>query len=212
MRKYLLVLSLLALLMLVTGTSVLAQGTVPPPPPPPPPAPVGAAGGTFTNGPASVTFPANSVPNGSMLTISQVNQSQLPGTGGFRLGSVVYQFSMTGPDGKPITTFSPPIQVCFTLSAAEIAALGGVTNQGNLAIQWFNSATGKWETQTTTQTTGTNQFCTTVSHFSIYGLFVQPDAPAAAKTEDLNLAGMAPWALALGAVLVLGLVLALRKK
>jgi len=153
------------------------------------------------------------VPNGSSVTIGQANLNSLPPTGGFRAGNLVFSIQVTGPDGKPITTFSSPIQICFTLSAGDVAAAGGLP----VVIQWFNSATGKWESQTTTSTAGpgTNTtVCTSVSHLSIYGVFFQSASPApvAASSDSRDLGAILPFALGLAGVIALGAIWMRRPK
>ncbi|MBI3914800.1 MAG: hypothetical protein HY327_11535 [Chloroflexi bacterium] len=203
---------LVALLMLATGNTAWAQGggTVPPPPPPVT-GPVGTGGGTTTLGDATVTVPAGAVPNGSTISVGKPNPNSLPDKGGFRIpGGNLLAISVIGPDGKPITSgFNPKIKICFTLPAAVVQQVGGA---GMVTIDWFNSQTGKFEPQPTTQTPGTNQFCTEVDHLSIYGLFFYPDASEAlANTESADLSFLLPLGAGLLGLIGVGAVLKRRK-
>ncbi len=207
----------IVLFLLASASPALAappqQGTVPPPPPPVTGG-LGSAGGSFSSpgGDATITFPPGLAPNGSTVLVGRPNLNSLP-TGSFRVGGDGdhrVSVQVFGPDGKPITSFSQNIQICFNLTAAEVAAAGGA---GNITIDWFNSATGKWEKQTTTAGALPNQFCISVNHLSIFGVFIKPAEaePMAVKTEDFDLGAVLPWVFGFGAVLI-GAVLVLRKK
>lgn len=211
---------LFVLLVLSAGGTVWAapdaQGTVPPPPPPPPTTGgIGAAGGTLTSpgGDSTITIPGGVVPDNSTYSVYRPRMNSLP-TGTFTIrgdGDHIVSVIVTGPDGKSITSFSTNITICFNLSAAEVAAAGG---PGNVTIQWFNSTTGKWETLTTTQTPGTNQFCVSVNHLSIYGIFAKPasSAPIAENFDSSNLGAILPLALGLAGVIALGAIWMRRPK
>ncbi|MBI3914801.1 MAG: hypothetical protein HY327_11540 [Chloroflexi bacterium] len=207
---------LVAVLMLASGNSVWAAppgqgGTVPPPGSGT--GPVGT-GGVTIGGPAnsSVTFPPNSgVPNGSTLTIFPITGGSIPATGGFRgPGGHVVGITLLGPNGLPITQFSTNITICFTLTAAEVATAGGA---GNVKLEWFNSATGKWEAQTTTALPG-NQFCISVNHLSIFGVFtnVAETQAESAVTESSNWTSLLPLAFGIAGALALGFAWTRRPK
>jgi hypothetical protein len=192
------------LLTLATGTAVWAapgaQGTVSGAQG----GPIGSAGGTVPAGNVTVTVPAGVVPDGTRLSVFPASPGTPPQTGGFLVGGSVVQITMTGPSDRAYTQFATPVTICFTLDPGQIAASGGATG---VKIQWYNTATGKWEDQATQQTPGTNQFCTSVNHLSIFGVFTAASAPVvAAQVEGPNLGGLTPWALVLGSAIVLGIL------
>jgi hypothetical protein len=60
---------------------------------------------------------------GTQVACSKPNLNGLP-NGTFRLGGVGDKydaFAFTDPNGNPITSFNPPITVCFNLSVADLA-------------------------------------------------------------------------------------------
>ena len=114
----------------------------------------------ITDGSASV--PAGDLPNGSRWTAYRPDETGLP-RGSFalrgdgdRLMAVVVQDQNT----NPVYSFASPVQVCFTLSAAEVQAAGGAQN---LTMQEWNGS--GWVDVTLTATPGTTTFCTSVTSF-----------------------------------------------
>ena len=72
---------------------------------------------------ATVTVPAGAVPNGTKIVCSKPNLNGLP-NGTFRLGGLgdrYVSFAFTDANGNPITSFNPPVTVCFDLSLSDIA-------------------------------------------------------------------------------------------
>ena len=120
-----------------------------------------AAGGTAgcPGGDATATIPSGSVPSGTKVTCSKPNLNGLP-NGTFRLGGVGDRYdalSFTDANGNPITSFNPPVTVCFNLTDADLANV----NPYFYIDQWIN---GQWARVPFNWVAGTpNKVCTTVS-------------------------------------------------
>ncbi len=83
---------------------------------------VGASGGTFRFGPVKVVIPAGLLSEDSYLVIKELDLEE---EGNFKLGDRIFDIKIYAPDGKPITSFNPPLKVCIKPTNAELQSAGG---------------------------------------------------------------------------------------
>jgi len=82
-------------------------------------------------------------------------------------------------------TFSPAIDLTFTLSEEEWAAAieKAGENAGNFVVKWYNPLTGVWEDVPTTVDAVHRTVTASISHFSTYGLFADPSVATQVTQE-----------------------------
>jgi hypothetical protein len=124
--------------------------------------PIGNPGDSMNTNDGFANIPPGDLPDGSRWGAYRPDLDSLP-RGSFTLrgdGDHLIAVVVQDPNTNPVYSFNSPVQVCFTLSAAEVQAAGGAQN---LSIQqWIGSA---WVTVPLTITPGTNNFCTSVTQF-----------------------------------------------
>jgi LPXTG-site transpeptidase (sortase) family protein len=84
-----------------------------------------------------ITVFANTVSDASSMLIQEKAGGQ------FQLGDRVFDVTIIGPDGRAISTFDPPIEVCLRPTNAQLKATGW--HYGNLTL-FHSHAGGPWET------------------------------------------------------------------
>jgi hypothetical protein len=119
----------------------------------------GATGGDF-NSPgveATVTFGPGVLTDGTKITIGRPYPNGLPKPS-FKVvgdGDHLIGLELTDANGKPITSVTGNVTICFNLSASEIA-----NAYPALTMQMWDG--GKWVTLNATLNTSTGKFCATV--------------------------------------------------
>mgnify|MGYP001558311490 CR=1 FL=1 len=128
---------------------------------------VGASGGTFNLSPWQLIIPANLLANGSTLTLNFFFGSVPNAPNGLRLFARVMNAQIFNSAGTEIKSFTPPLQICFTYTDADLQSVGG--DAKNFVI--LTSSDGKtWEELVTTVDTANKKVCASVTHFSLFEL------------------------------------------
>jgi PKD repeat protein len=100
------------------------------------------------------------------ITITRVPGSEVP----FTPPGAPYSFAGYAYDIEPSgANFDPYITLSITVPEQEWAALKG----GDLSIKWYNKATGQWEDLPTTVNANSRTVSATITHTTIFALFVQ---------------------------------------
>ncbi|MBX6351547.1 MAG: S-layer homology domain-containing protein, partial [Clostridia bacterium] len=125
-------------------------------PPAPPGAPAAGEGGAVRNvigsqggrvssvdGGLTVSFPAGSVGPGTTVTIvsQPAGSAPAPGPGMLLLGDRVYAVTVTGADGRPVTSFEPPLELAFALDAGFPPPGAGPPDVG---VVYYDPSLGVW--------------------------------------------------------------------
>jgi LPXTG-site transpeptidase (sortase) family protein len=145
---------------------------------------VGSAGGTFeVNGGAVITIAPGTIPDGSCLTVN-LTAFPPPVNDIWALGGVV-DVTIVGPDGSPITSFNPPLELCMPYTAGDVAKVGG--NPSNLKMGYAQNLGDPWLLMSTTVNTTDMMACIKISHLTIFGLF-EPLLPQTGFTPGVQTA------------------------
>ena len=141
--------------------------------------PVGSAGGVVQSENFTITVPPAVVPDGSVITIVPLDPVDmvLPPVGeGLKSLAHFFELTIKGPDGSAITNFATPLQICMTYTIADLLMAGG--NPWNLIIGTVPTGGTTWQLLPLTSVDYFSmRVCTTVTHLSLFGLFV-PNLPA----------------------------------
>ena len=86
-----------------------------------------------------------------------------------------------GPAGA---TFSPSIRLAFELTEAQWNAAMAEADQNPdyLVVKWYNAEAGVWENVPTTVNPQTRTITASITHFSIFALFADTEAPSVVVT------------------------------
>ncbi|MBR1368846.1 hypothetical protein RJ53_04695 [Methanocalculus chunghsingensis] len=86
-----------------------------------------------------------------------------------------------GPAGA---TFSPSIRLAFELTEAQWNAAMAEADQNPdfLVVKWYNAEAGVWENVPTTVNPETRTITASITHFSIFALFADTEAPSVIVT------------------------------
>ena len=85
-----------------------------------------------------------------------------------------YDITVTGPDGKPVTLFTPPLKLIVSFTSDDVAKAGGDANR--LYILYYDTPSGIWTTKDLSDRsvdTAKQQVSVSVPHFTTYALFFQ---------------------------------------
>jgi LPXTG-motif cell wall-anchored protein len=126
---------------------------------------VGAGGGTFTFFPWQVIIPANLLPNGSTLQLEFFFGAVPNFPDGLRLFARVATARIFNNAGVEIKSFTPPLQVCYLFSDAELQSVG---NDAKNFLILMSSDNKPWEELMTTPDLANKRVCANVSHFSLF--------------------------------------------
>ena len=137
----------------------------------------GPDGGAFKINSVIVNIPKSTIPNGSSLTMKRLTRENKDAAG-FTLGDEIYDITIIGSDGRPITSFSPPIQLCIKPSSAQLKKAGNF--YGNLNV-FSSNGSGSWYAVPNPYEQD-GFVCVDINHFSLY----------AVAAGDLPATGFAP--------------------
>jgi len=133
-------------------------------------------GGTATNGPWSLKVPATAAPTGSCVVVTPRDAGSEPaiGAGVKSLGHFA-SGTVAGPDGTPLSSFNPPLTICYQYTDADLAATG--YNPVDLTFGTEDDG-GNWQMLTTSAYPSTKTVCSQVSHLSYFELFMPTTLPS----------------------------------
>ncbi|MDO9538755.1 MAG: ice-binding family protein, partial [Methanocalculus sp.] len=115
------------------------------------------------------------------ITIEDVSRADLPAVpNGANFSFTGYAVDCT-PDGA---TFAPPIRLVFTFTQTQWNTLMWQADQNPdlLVVKWYNEDTRIWENIPTKWNYNERTVTATISHFSVFALFVDTDAPGVVTT------------------------------
>lgn len=153
---------------------------IPGPGPTPAPACSGSqttlTGGSSTDGPWTLTVPATSAPVGSCVaaTVRDPGTEPVIGTGVKSLGHFS-EGTVVSPDGTNLTSFNPPLTMCYHYTDADLAASG--YNPINITLGTEDDGV-HWQMLATNADPATKTLCAKVSHLSYFELFLPAKLPA----------------------------------
>ena len=127
----------------------------------------------------------------SEITIADLESDEVPATPSGAIFSFLGYAVECSPAGA---TFSPAIDLTFTLTAEEWAEMmekvGGKAE--NLVVKWYNPSTSAWESVPTTVDTVHHTVTASITHFSTYGLFSDSTIVTPVTTEPTTPTTTAP--------------------
>jgi hypothetical protein len=135
---------------------------------------------TSPAGDFTFSFPLYSVPVGTLASIVPVANCPPPIIPPeYTFLGPCYDLTVIGPDGKPITVFTPPLNLSVSYTDADVAQAGGDPNR--LYILYYDVPSGLWTigglTDRNVDTTK-HLVSVTVPHLTTYALFFQNGASA----------------------------------
>jgi LPXTG-site transpeptidase (sortase) family protein len=133
---------------------------------------VGSGGGTAIRSPWSLTVPATTIPNGSLVNIVNLDTSRPAITSPLHELMRMVGISIESPSG-PLTAFTNPLQVCYHYSSSDLAA-GFVASSGVIGTSDSNGS--NWTILQTSLNSGTHQICANASHLSYFEVFYSPSS------------------------------------
>lgn len=130
-------------------------------------------------GDVSIQFPNDFASLGTLVTIVPIGTASdifAPQV----LGSLVfvghaYQLQVLDPDGKPIDSFNPPLELNFIYSSNDLQK--AESNPNRFAVLFYNRATNSWDTSGITNQTVNDQrhlVRANVNRLGIVALFAAP--------------------------------------
>jgi len=113
----------------------------------------------------------------SQVTIDDLAHGDLPAVPSGAAFSFAGHAVTLGPAGA---TFSPSIGLTFELSDAQWNAVMSQAEQNPefLVVKWYNAEAGVWENVPTRVNPETRTITASITHFSIFALFTDPEAPS----------------------------------
>ncbi len=142
-----------------------------------------SAGGTTTYTPSDTGTPSVqvSVPPGAVGSNTTVNVSTttlanagitvgISTAGATALVGMPFTLSASS-NGTAVTNFNSAVTVTFSYNESQLPP---GTNESNLTVLFYNSATAQWETLPVVVDTVNNTITVNLTHFSVYALAVKP--------------------------------------
>ena len=137
----------------------------------PPGEDVGSTGGTVLSDRWEVNVPAGLLADGSFVSIMQIADDA-----GLSLGANLNRLNSTvnirifDPSGNPLTTFDPPLEICYYYTAANLDAAD--EDPGNLIINTAVDEYSSWSFLETYHEAAEGKVCASVNHLSLFTLTV----------------------------------------
>ncbi len=128
---------------------------------------VGPTGGTVRSGRWEVTVPAGLLQDGSLVSIVEIDPStgQPLGPNVQRLGTTA-EIRIYDRNGVSLTSFDPPLQVCYYYSASDVNSAGG--DPDNLIINTAANQFSAWVRLQTYVNPSGGKVCALVDHLSLF--------------------------------------------
>ena len=129
---------------------------------------------------ALVSFPSNAVSENVAVTITKIDQSEIPPVnGGFRIVDEVYEFTSMTTASTSVTNFFTDIQISLRYDPTN---LGGLDEQ-NLKIHYYDELQGQWVALASTVDPETHTVTATTNHFTKFAILAQlPSEPTPIPT------------------------------
>lgn len=118
----------------------------------------------------------------SMNDVAAANLPAVPSGGTFEFAGYAVECSPTG------ATFSPSARLTFSFTEAEWSAImtRAHNDQGQIVVKWYNAANSVWVNMPTTVNVESRSVAATITHFSVFALFADTDAPSAPVTPVIT--------------------------
>jgi len=146
--------------------------------------PLGSKGGTFTCGAATVSVPANVVPDGGYIHCGSFDPGKAPASPvGYTLLHHTLNANIYDNNGQWITNFNPPLTICFSYNDNELDAAHKDLRKFNLLTAPID---GIWSVLLTEVTPQTRAVCARTNHLTLFDLALAgaPAVPLATPTAS----------------------------
>jgi LysM repeat protein len=144
--------------------------------------PLGSKGGTVTCGAATVSVPANLVPDGGYIHCGSFDPGKAPASPvGYTLLHHTINVNIYDNNGQWITNFNPPLTICFSYNDNELAAAHSDLRKFNLLTAPIS---GIWSVLLTEVTPQTRAVCARTNHLTLFDLALA-GAPAVPLTAPI---------------------------
>jgi LPXTG-site transpeptidase (sortase) family protein len=135
--------------------------------------PIGGGGGTATRSPWSMTVPAATIPNGSIVNVVNLNTSRPPLTTPTPELPRLVEATIQGPLSL-LTSFTNPLRICYHYSLTDLS----VGFDPATAVIGTSDVNGtSWTMLTTQAETAFGRICADSSHLSYFEIFYTPTTP-----------------------------------
>lgn len=178
------------------GTSILESGSVAltwtRPAPPTPPVVLGSTTETVVasqpttvtsaDGNLNVVVPANTVPEGTTVTVAPLaeNQQPKPGAGMVMIAGQVYEIDAEDPNGTALHTFQQPLHLSFTVDPTTLPA---GTSTADLQIFYWDDTLKVWVPVPSTVDPATGTVTADVNHLTIFSVAAATTATAKVPSD-----------------------------